>query len=146
LRSNAQAIHTHAHGLSQELDIGRAWSDFNREFTPVLGSKAPVKGTDDPPKSLHPEQWRRSSPEIDRVHRECENLLTQPINSKAGRQSVDFLLHRVAITVEDTLGLDPRAEIAEAALRGAKGNLNVDGERLHGSWNCRFSIDPARRD
>jgi hypothetical protein len=107
LRSNAQAIHTHAHGLSQKLDVGRAWSDFDREFAPVLGSKAPVKGADDPPDSLHTEQRRRSSSEIDRVDRECENLFGQPINPKAGWQSVDFLRQRVAITVEDTVGLDP---------------------------------------
>jgi hypothetical protein len=131
LRSNAQTIHTHAHGLSQELHIGRARSDFDREFTGSLDSKAPMQGTDDLLESFHPQQRWGSPSEIDGVHRECENLFGQPINLKTGWQPVDFLFHRLAITVEDTAGFDPRTEVAEAALRGAKWNFNVDGERLH---------------
>src|SRR5208337_1667394 len=56
LRSNAQAIHTHAHGLSQELEIGRAWSNFNCEFARGLDRKTSVKGADDSPESLHTQQ------------------------------------------------------------------------------------------
>jgi hypothetical protein len=53
---------------------------------------------------------------------------------KIRRQSVDFSPQRVAVAVEEAGRLDPRIEIAEAALGGAKGNLNVDAKRLHAHW------------
>jgi hypothetical protein len=100
-----------------------------------------AKGTNNRLESFRPQQRRGSSPEIDCVRRECENLLAQSISLKVGRQPDDFLFQGLAISVEETGGFDSRTEIAEAALRGAKGNLNVDAERLHAFWKVHVTRD-----
>src|SRR5208337_3991597 len=102
LRSNAQTIYTHGQGASQELHIGRAWSDFNCEFAAGLDPKTRAESTNNPLESFRPEQRRGSSPEIDCVHPQYENLFAKPINLKVGGQPVDFLFQRVAISVEET--------------------------------------------
>jgi hypothetical protein len=131
LCSNAQTIYTQAHGTSQEFGLGRAWRDFDREFAPGLHPKSPAKSVDNPLKSFRPQQRRGSSPEIDCIHRECENTLPHAASLKVGWQPVDLLFQRIAISVEETGRLDSRTEIAERALRGAKWNLNIDAKRLH---------------
>src|SRR5579863_2172206 len=98
-----------------------------------------AKTVDNPLQPLRSKKRWSAAAEINRIDGEVEASRRDSRVRILQGQARNLFFQRVTIRAKDALGRDLGAEITEAALRCAKGDLNVNAEGVHGNINQRQS-------